>query len=130
MICNKCKRDIPDDSGFCQYCGNTIQKNSTAPKKQKSSTGWGTRIIVIALFVILIAALVYTIYSKNLQSASDNATEKTYVEKVIIASRSNRLIQDDVEEVNKYLLSGWTVKSVITETVDNYVTAIFVLKKD
>lgn len=27
MICNKCKRNLPDDSEFCQYCGNKIEKS-------------------------------------------------------------------------------------------------------
>ena len=27
MICNKCNHNIPDDSEFCQYCGNKLEKS-------------------------------------------------------------------------------------------------------
>lgn len=26
MFCNNCGKGIPDDSNFCQYCGNTIKR--------------------------------------------------------------------------------------------------------
>lgn len=30
MICNKCKSPLPDDSEFCQFCGNRIEVHQTA----------------------------------------------------------------------------------------------------
>lgn len=31
MICNKCTNKLPDDSEFCQYCGNKIVKQVIIP---------------------------------------------------------------------------------------------------
>lgn len=31
MICNKCNHKLPDDSEFCQYCGNKLENVSVAP---------------------------------------------------------------------------------------------------
>ena len=39
MLCRKCKRDIPDDSIFCNYCG---AKQVIAPHPKKRGNGQGT----------------------------------------------------------------------------------------
>ncbi len=31
MICNKCNNGLPDDSKFCQYCGNKIEARPSEP---------------------------------------------------------------------------------------------------
>lgn len=36
MICNSCNKTIPDNSTFCQHCGNRISK----PSSTKRSTEW------------------------------------------------------------------------------------------
>lgn len=39
MICNKCNHKLPDDSEFCQYCGNKIEKQTTeTPEKFNNMT--------------------------------------------------------------------------------------------
>lgn len=39
MICGKCRKDIPDDSVFCLYCG---KKQIRESRKQKRANGTGT----------------------------------------------------------------------------------------
>ena len=131
MICNKCKRDIPDDSGFCQYCGNTIQKSSTPPKKQKPSTGVGTRILFITLFVILIAALAYTTYSykqiqtelldtqsalENIQSTLNSTKEKlSKAESDLSKANSNISDLKKVVEEYKSQVEYWKEKCLASD---------------
>lgn len=39
MICNKCKSTLPDDSEFCQFCGNRIEVHKEqAPKLEPVTT--------------------------------------------------------------------------------------------
>ena len=33
MICNKCNHKLPDDSEYCQYCGNKVKKVKAVPSK-------------------------------------------------------------------------------------------------
>ena len=38
MICKKCKKQIPDDSNFCCYCGKSVIPE---PRKKKNLNGYG-----------------------------------------------------------------------------------------
>ena len=52
------------------------------------------------------------------------------MEKVVMIYDVNGLNQENVSKVNELLEEGWTVKSVTTESIGHYVTAIFVLTKE
>ncbi len=132
MICNKCKHHISDDSEFCQYCGNTI---STAPTtKKKKNKRLGKVVLISALSLILAAAIAFGglyFWKTQRQSPSDNTTENSYMEKVVVVSGSKSAFLSEVEELNAYLSSGWTIKSITTETTGNgSALAIFVIKKN
>ena len=50
--------------------------------------------------------------------------------KVIIVHSSYNLSNRDAKEVNEWLEKGWKVKCVVTETANDFITAIFVLWKN
>ncbi|MFA7209564.1 MAG: hypothetical protein WC120_04740 [Parcubacteria group bacterium] len=50
MICKKCKKEISDDSKFCEFCGNKALEN----KEFKNRRIW-----IFVSFVIVLASLFY-----------------------------------------------------------------------
>lgn len=39
MICSRCKREIPDESEFCMFCGKKIHRNKSQDKKRANGEG-------------------------------------------------------------------------------------------
>lgn len=39
MICSRCKREIPDESNFCMYCGKKLHRDKTIEKKRANGEG-------------------------------------------------------------------------------------------
>lgn len=50
------------------------------------------------------------------------------MEKMVVVNGLYSLDEIDVEEVNEYLETGWSVKSVTTAVSEEHLTAIFVLE--
>jgi len=61
MRCNKCGRDIPDDTNFCSHCGNKVGPSwgtTNTPRAVESKKK--TDEIVVLLVVLVVAVVVIT----------------------------------------------------------------------
>ena len=109
MLCPNCNQSLPDDSGFCMYCGTKIESGPPPVRAEKSSRSALVRWIinaallaaVIALAVLNISqyhqsqqqqALFLSFQEKNtelLQSISDTSSRSEYYEEVIYRHQSD-----------------------------------------
>ena len=98
MICKKCNHKLPDDSEFCQYCGNTITNPNISDKgrdcdfgvKSKNvnyrtnNNGKKQKIAIIATLILLaiVALTVVTIVlvNKYFTDETPNTPTQTYTE--------------------------------------------------
>ena len=125
MYCSKCGKEIPEDSQFCRYCGNTtnnnISNNSSETNSNKSINLKNICIGVIILFFIIIGIQTYYINNnknnviKNEPYTSTNNNVENSVSNVdtsnnSIASNNSQLtgieqaIQDGM--INDYITEG------------------------
>lgn len=84
MICEQCKKEIPEGSEFCPYCGCTI------PKKQENKvknvpTNKKTKVIIILLVILVLvlgsalgAGVYYHINIRNELETQIDSLEKSY----------------------------------------------------
>ena len=88
MICNKCNNNLPDDSEFCQYCGNKITALETIEKKNKKTYTNAKnipikKIIIISasiLCLIIAALIIIQFYNQHSENKVPNTPEETYEE--------------------------------------------------
>ena len=52
MICNKCGKTLPDDSTFCQYCGNKIETITVSTDETPSVSKEETLVNILAAGVV------------------------------------------------------------------------------
>lgn len=64
MICNKCNKEIEDNSKVCSYCGNEIDEKKKISKK--------VIIILFIVIVVLVIVLVAIFGSNNKKAQSDS----------------------------------------------------------
>lgn len=64
MFCPKCGGELPENSAFCAYCGEELQKNKIKnSKKQKINIK--VILLIICIFIVIFSALGYIIYSSQ-----------------------------------------------------------------
>ena len=78
MICNKCGKEIPADSVFCQHCGTTIEQTKVKTKKGLVVTG-------ITVGLIIVASLGVYEYRRNLNPVIDSPDDisQDLIQKII-----------------------------------------------
>jgi predicted nucleic acid-binding Zn ribbon protein len=91
MFCNKCGKEIPDNSEFCNFCGNKIKANDT---EQKKNTG--------CLIVMLVIMAILVFISLIPESETDCATcpSVAEMEDSITAYREGNIISHFQPQLN------------------------------
>lgn len=76
MNCPKCKKEIPADSLYCQFCGETIVKNKPQETKGKTvSKGWKVTTFLFLILAAVAGAMLYL----EIDKANLKAAETQYV---------------------------------------------------
>ena len=79
MRCNKCGRDIPDDTSFCSHCGNKVGPSwgTTNPPRaveSKKKTSEIAVVLVVLVVVVVVIAGIYIAVTAIREAARDITT--------------------------------------------------------
>jgi len=118
MFCNKCGRENPDDSKFCNYCGNSFnhQSNIRVKGTQKKKN---IIIAIISIFLICAAGVTLFIvynYNNSLEVKNevgeiknlDEDANKEYFEKIKLCSDSISTKGSEAIEICQTITSVWS----------------------
>lgn len=79
MVCNKCGSTVPDNSKFCEFCGNVINNDTNLQKTINSNENNNKkRLLLIVIFIVIFLGsfiLVMNIYNK--QKNENNSNQET-----------------------------------------------------
>ena len=87
MICNKCGKEITDDSKFCEYCGNSISNT-----EHISSPTITIQPIIITIVCVIICVVIFGTWSliqKNNKN-STNSQSKVQYNNISVSSNENK----------------------------------------
>lgn len=62
MICSNCKKEIANDSKFCEFCGNSVIKNISVVQISKESLVEKTLHKKVAYLVLLLCFAIFLFY--------------------------------------------------------------------
>ncbi len=82
MVCDKCNNILPDDSKFCQYCGNTLRTREVIAREpinsiRQESTGKQMPLVNMLSIIISLVAIGCVVAAMNVQDIERNIYEVT-----------------------------------------------------
>lgn len=135
MFCKVCGREIDDDSEFCTYCGNPVEKEreilETVSEKKKGKTG----IVLITAASVLAVAVVSVV---TVGFFLKTRTEKKVIEEITVGEKIEELkreeekkaaeaVPDKIMEVfpdNSSETSGKEIKETPGEELDRKIDSM------
>lgn len=132
MICNKCKKEITNDSKFCEYCGNSISdtEHITPPAITKEP-------IIITVVCAIICVTIFGVWSliqKNNRNSNNSQSKAQYYNN---SSTSNNVKTQNTSEqetkserISLFDLQTVTYKNFSLDSIGGYngLDSLIVLK--
>ena len=98
MRCTKCKKEIKDDSIFCEYCGNRIKPTTVQSSKFWK---WSTIVSCTLLPLVLLSFLLGDNSPRDIDRIQLlNNQNKELQDKVLLLKNQNKELQDEVNSLN------------------------------
>lgn len=111
MICSKCNQTLPDDSEFCQYCGEKIVTTQKTSIKNTYDFGDAKKVkgikisivVIVSIFIIcgLTGLNIYQyIANQSLQQNIENLEKKVEEKEIYIKNLLKQQIEKDSQPEN------------------------------
>lgn len=109
MYCSKCGKEIPEDSKFCEHCGNKVKDNRHLVIDKRIIIMIG--LVLISIITVCIGMYIYK-HNNNFTTSSINTANQDSKEDVIFEDL-------EVQENNGYKTFNFTIDDVISSYLMN-----------
>lgn len=122
MICNKCKKEIDDNSKFCGHCGNIMNEKNNSNNKLIIYLIIG----LVILIVFVLAVVVVNNVNKENKNEVKNNEESIKYEKIdltdfkIVLNNNEYKIIDELK-VSDFVNNGWVApynSEILNQTIE------------
>lgn len=134
MFCQNCGKEIPNESKFCQYCGESCAKESIEDvKSSKNEKQNGRLFFLIALFLVLLVAFKSCTISSNAPGESKLTEKKSFcpsaseMEESIKLYKAGKIISKFEPELNTVRITPLAEKQLSHNDLQilGYITACY-----